>query len=949
MKRNRIIAIAAVVLIVCMFATLLAACNKDKTKLDSETRPFVMSIQQPDEVFNPFFSTSAYDSSIISLTQISMLDTDVKGNILGSKWGELDNRPTVAKAYTVTPYDAAGQVLPADADTNVDHTVYEFLIKNGIKFSNGSDLTIKDVLFNLYVYLDPAYTGSATIYSTDIVGLKSYRLQEADPNDDRVNSLDEQFLADAYTRKQNLIDYVKYMAFKFGPYRPEKDPGVPVVSNGNPNPEAEWNDPIYANYVKDFKSAAYQFLLELSKDWNAINLEDYEDYGAISESVVNGLTNDQIEKHIDDYIDKKAGFTQKWQVFLLNDGGDSSLLQNRPDGALLRDLENKNFVMNKDGANTVWNSLKEYISEKIPGADVNNLTDAQMKNACVNFVYGSMFPTTDDKFFDVANATTAELQNAVNSAQFKIVGATVNESGVSPDTFEQVVTLWATSEELMTQWTAEAKSDYFKNAEMEFPTISGITTHKTNTFMGQELGDQYDVLRIEINKVDPKAIYNFAFTVAPMYYYSNEEQIKKVNDDWALHPDGNGISQFGVQYGDINFMNDVVNSPNKIGVPVGAGSYMATNAADSDAPAAKGANGFFNNNIVYYKRNPYFNTVGSGIENAKIKHLRYKVVESDQVRNALATGDVDFGDPSATEEIKAEMDRAGLTSVKTLTAGYGYVGINPTFVPTLEVRQAIMMAFDKSIIFEDYYKGGFAQEITRPMSRTSWAYPTTATKDYYAYDSTGKEIEKLIEGADAGYTKNSDGVYEATIDGFGKDTLNYKFTIAGSSKDHPAYAMFLEAAKLLNAHGFDVQVVTSAQALSDLSAGKLAVWAAAWSSGIDPDMYQVYHIQSQASSVNNWGYKSIKAKPTLYSRELEIINDLSDLIDMARETNSQTRRTTLYGQALDKVMSLAVEFPTYQRFDLSVYNPKVIDGNTLPKQTSPYSGLLARIWEINYR
>ena len=81
--------------------------------------------------------------------------------------------------------------------------------------------------------------------------------------------------------------------------------------------------------------------------------------------------------------------------------------------------------------------------------------------------------------------------------------------------------------------------------------------------------------------------------------------------------------------------------------------------------------------------------------------------------------------------------------------------------------------------------------------------------------------------------------------------MDYKFTIAGGSTDHPAYKMFLEAAALLNEVGFDVKVVPSQQALSDLSAGKLAVWAAAWSSTIDPDMFQVYHMDSQASSVKN--------------------------------------------------------------------------------------------------
>ena len=138
---------------------IIVACSTNKPQAnDPETRTFTMSISAPDGVFNPYFSSSAYDSSITGLTQIGMLSTDSQGKIVCG-----ENEPTVAKDYT--------------SKTEGAYTTYEFLIKNGIKFSDGEPLTIKDVLFNLYVYLDPSYSGSATIYSTDIVGLKSYRQQ----------------------------------------------------------------------------------------------------------------------------------------------------------------------------------------------------------------------------------------------------------------------------------------------------------------------------------------------------------------------------------------------------------------------------------------------------------------------------------------------------------------------------------------------------------------------------------------------------------------------------------------------------------------------------------------------------------------------------------------------------------------------------------------------------
>lgn len=97
------------------------------------------------------------------MTQLGMLGNDADGTYT---WG--DDEEVITKDLGVM------------YDKNNDTTTYYFVLKNDIKFSNGSALTIKDVLFNYYVYLDPSYTGSSTIYSTDIVGLKAYRTQSND-------------------------------------------------------------------------------------------------------------------------------------------------------------------------------------------------------------------------------------------------------------------------------------------------------------------------------------------------------------------------------------------------------------------------------------------------------------------------------------------------------------------------------------------------------------------------------------------------------------------------------------------------------------------------------------------------------------------------------------------------------------------------------------------------
>ena len=183
----------------------------------------------------------------------------------------------------------------------------------------------------------------------------------------------------------------------------------------------------------------------------------------------------------------------------------------------------------------------------------------------------------------------------------------------------------------------------------------------------------------------------------------------------------------------------------------------------------------------------------------------------------------------------------------------------------------------------------------------------------------------------------------------GHSSLKIKFTIAGSNlTEHPTYQTFQGAADLLNECGWEIEVVPDTQALTKLSTGSLAVWAAAWGSTIDPDMYQVYHKNSSATSTLAWGYREILNNPSQYVEENEILTKLSEKIAEARETNDQATRSALYKEAMSYVLDLAVELPVYQRKVLYAYNSNVIDPDSLPAEINPYTSPLDRIWEIEF-
>ncbi len=879
MKNKILIAIICVVLVGAIVAGILLIpnCkgNNDSTSNSSstsakeqiynpETRPVVFSIGALDNNFNPFFSTTAYDSSVVGMTQISMLGIDEEGEV---SVGE--DEACVVLDYNVTMYDEAGNVTTA-GDLNGE-TVYQFVIKNGIKFSDGVELTIKDVLFNLYVYLDPAYTGSSTMYSTDIKGLAAYRQQDDTLADDAEGqNIMSQFYAMA---NQRLVDIREYCKDKT-----EVDPSK------------------YETIEQDIEKVKVWFKEELTSDWNgnAGSLESYQE---------------------------EYSFTEDWQSYFLNAGLISIQTKKNPNGATVRvkDEETGKYLTSlDDDVNT-------------PVEDASPLTGIMEEAYSPNKV--TAYATENNCTEEYARECLMR-DKAIELVYDAYSGST--SSGIGT-----VVTYWATASTALEEFAMEEMSKEFGNNSgadgLKVKSISGVKVVGNDEYLGEGDYEGHDILQITINGIDPKAIWNFGFTVAPMHYYSTPE----------LAAAANKVDAFGVKFADKTFFDTVLKDPEKTGVPVGAGVYKAS----TDNGAAPTRLTFFKNNVVYYERNTYFETVGSGLSNAKIKYLNYKVVGEDKIINALIGQNIDFGDPQATPENIATINEYSeyLGSRNYPTNGYGYVGINPKYVPDIQVRRAIMMAFNPGIIIENYYTEQLASLITRPMSKESWAYPKDATPYYQQAMDTDTIIE-LVEGAgwfeNTNNDKNEDGYLIRVKDG---EKLKITFTIAGETTDHPAFDMFMDAKRFLNQCGFDITVKTDIQALRKLATGELQVWAAAWSSSIDPDMYQVYHKDSTATSTNNWNYKGILNAPQgEFETEKGIIDELSTLIEQGRETLNQDERTRIYGQALDLVMQLAVEFPTYQRNDLSVYNTNVIDVTTLNQSPSMYAGVTDELWNINY-
>ena len=190
-KRNfKLVASALAALIA---AGALAACAPDEGSHGAGTDTLIVMTEELNGLYNPFYSSAGTDMDVVGQTQMSMLSTDSSGHVA---YGETE--PTVVLDYQMKSEKSGTQT----------YSDYYFVIKNGLKFSDGKPLTMNDIMFNLYVYLDPAYAGSSTMYSTKIDGLQRYRTQSNISGD--TSAQDAELTRSANTlmmrRRQALLD-----------------------------------------------------------------------------------------------------------------------------------------------------------------------------------------------------------------------------------------------------------------------------------------------------------------------------------------------------------------------------------------------------------------------------------------------------------------------------------------------------------------------------------------------------------------------------------------------------------------------------------------------------------------------------------------------------------------------------------------------------------------------
>ncbi len=427
-------------------------------------------------------------------------------------------------------------------------------------------------------------------------------------------------------------------------------------------------------------------------------------------------------------------------------------------------------------------------------------------------------------------------------------------------------------------------------------------------------------LTVHMTSFDATAIYNMAFTVAPLHYYG---------DPSLYDYDANS---FGFVKGDLSGVKA------KNTQPLGCGPYTYEG---------------YSNGVVTLKANPYY----FDGEPKTTYLLLQESVDSDYVPG-IVTGSFDIAVPSISDDVvKAIKDANGgqlvgntITTVLVDYRGYGYLGISADLVnvggdPSSEasknLRKGFMTLFSvyRDTVINSYY-GDRAAVIQYPISNTSWAAPQPADEGYVTaysvdvdgnaiYDSSMNEEQRYAAAREAaiGYFKAAGFTFDEASGKFTDCTQTYEIMIPGQgTQDHPAYGVAVAASEVLEELGIKLQVndVGTSVWNNALESNTAMMWAAAWQATQDPDMTQVYSSENAHGNGTNSNHYSVDDA------------ELDELIKAGRASADTEERKSIYKEAMEIIMDWGCELPLYQRKNCTTFSTERIDTNTIPQDMTPY-------------
>lgn len=151
----------------------------------NRTDTLIVGTTDPKGEFVPIYSSTLYDSWVNNLVFDGLIYNNEKGEAV----------PNVAESYEVSE----------------DGKTYTFKLNKGIKFTNGQELTAKDVAFTFTSICDPGYDGPRMDAVSNLVGYEEYNKGDA-KNVEGIKVIDDYTIS--FTNKN--VDAAGIWNFEYG-------------------------------------------------------------------------------------------------------------------------------------------------------------------------------------------------------------------------------------------------------------------------------------------------------------------------------------------------------------------------------------------------------------------------------------------------------------------------------------------------------------------------------------------------------------------------------------------------------------------------------------------------------------------------------------------------------------------------------------------------------------
>ena len=207
----------------------IAIADEEEPVITKEPAPLKIAVNESNHLYSPFTAESDYDNLINSLTGVSVVSSDRDGNsVVQGKTGTMIMHK--GKYYG---YRGAADIT-AVYNEETDTTRYGIYLRDNMVCPDGKALDADDLIFTLYVLLDPSYNGSVSLGTIDILGAKNYRM-----NSSIADTITEEEIEAALSKEsvQTLI---------------HEEIIVPVINEEFENVKSLYGDPSYGVYTDKY-------------------------------------------------------------------------------------------------------------------------------------------------------------------------------------------------------------------------------------------------------------------------------------------------------------------------------------------------------------------------------------------------------------------------------------------------------------------------------------------------------------------------------------------------------------------------------------------------------------------------------------------------------------------------------------------------------------------------